>query len=183
MSVDSQSESNQDFTPAGLPSSPEKSRNWLPLVLALAMVLAIVVAGSLLRGRSRPAPIVTPVNAPADAYAPQLTLSNIQMSESSNLAGSKVTYIDGKISNLGNQTVTGVTVQVLFRNAANEVAQNETVPLTLVRMREPYIDTAPVSVMPLKPASSHDFRLIFDTLAPDWAGTTPEIRVLKVQSK
>ena len=51
------------------------------------------------------------------------------MSESSNLAGGKVTYIDGHITNSGSKTVTGISVQVLFRNAANEVAQNETQPL------------------------------------------------------
>ena len=62
------------------------------------------------------------------------------MSESSNLAGGKVTYLDGHITNTGTRTVTGITVQVLFRTFAHEVAQNETQPLKLIRMREPYID-------------------------------------------
>jgi len=55
-------------------------------------------------------------------------------------------------------------VQVLFRTFAHEVAQNETLPLRLIRMREPYIDLEPVSAAPLKPGGEQDFRLIFDAV-------------------
>jgi hypothetical protein len=102
------------------------------------------------------------------------------MSESANLAGGKVTYVDGHIANRGNQTLTGITVQVLFRNSGHEVVQNQTLPMTLIRMREPYIDTEPVSAAPLKPGAEQDFRLIFDAVTGEWAGETPEIRVLHV---
>lgn len=105
------------------------------------------------------------------------------MSESANLAGGKVTYLDGRIANHGNQTVTAVTVQVLFRNGANEVAQNETLPLNLIRMRDPYIDTEAMSAAPLKPGTDHEFRLIFDSVSPDWNGAYPEVRVLKVEAR
>ena len=73
------------------------------------------------------------------------------MSESSNLIGGKVTYLDGRIANQGNRTVTGITVQVLFRDPAHEVAQNETQPLKIIRTRDPYIDVEPLSAAPLKP--------------------------------
>jgi hypothetical protein len=105
------------------------------------------------------------------------------MSESGNLAGGKVTYLDGHIANKGARTVTAVTVQVLFRNYAHEVAQNETQPLKLIRMREPYIDVEPVSAAPLRPGGEQDFRLIFDALSPDWDGVFPEIRILHVETK
>jgi hypothetical protein len=105
------------------------------------------------------------------------------MSESSNLAGGKVTYLDGHIANLGDRTVTEVIVQVLFRNAAHEVAQSERMSLMLVRMREPYIDTVMVSAAPLKPGAQQDFRLNFDAVSPEWDGQAPEIRVLHVQSR
>jgi hypothetical protein len=105
------------------------------------------------------------------------------MSESSNLAGGKVTYLDGQITNNGARTVTGVTVQVLFRSYAHEVAQNETLHLKLIRVRQPYIDVEPLSAAPLKPGDQHDFRLIFDAVSPDWDGALPEIRILRVESK
>lgn len=105
------------------------------------------------------------------------------MSESSNLAGGKVTYVDGHIANKGNKTVTGITVQVLFRDAAQEVTQNETQPLKLIRTRDPYVDLQPVSSAPLQPGDERDFRLIFDAVSPDWDGAYPQIRILRVESK
>uniref|UniRef100_E6QL61 DUF2393 domain-containing protein n=1 Tax=mine drainage metagenome TaxID=410659 RepID=E6QL61_9ZZZZ len=100
------------------------------------------------------------------------------MSESSNLAGGKVTYLDGEVANTGDRTVTGVTVRVEFRNASREVVQNETMALNLIRMREPYIDTEPVSAAPLKAGERRDFRLIFDQVSADWDEAYPEVQVL-----
>lgn len=159
----------------------ERERNWLPLVIAIVLVAGVIAVGLVMSGR-KPAAGVTAIAAGADPYAGSLPLAGLVMSESANLAGGKVTYLDGHVANKGDRTVTGVTVQVLFRNYNHEVAQNETLPLTLVRMREPYVDTEPVSAAPLKPGAEQDFRLIFDSVATDWAGETPEIRVLRVES-
>jgi len=112
-----------------------------------------------------------------------LPISGLAMSESGNLAGGKVTYLDGHIVNTGTKTVTGITVQVLFRDVAKEVAQNETQSMKLIRMREPYIDVEPVSAAPLKPGDGRDFRLIFDGVSPDWDGAYPEIRVVRVETQ
>jgi len=72
---------------------------------------------------------------------------------------------------------------VLFRTVYNEVAQNETMPLKLIRVREPYIDVEPVSAAPLKPGDEREFRLVFDVVSPDWDGAYPEIRILRVETK
>jgi len=126
---------------------------------------------------------VTPISAAPDPYAVSLPITNLVMSESSNLAGGKVTYLDGHVTNSGSKTVSGVLAQVLFRNVASEVAQNETQPLKLIRTREPYVDLEPVSAAPLKPGEGQDFRLIFDAVTPDWNGAYPEIRIVHVDSK
>jgi hypothetical protein len=47
-------------------------------------------------------------------------------------------------------------------------------------MTQPYIDVEPVSAAPIKPGDAADFRLIFDTVTPDWDGSYPEIRILRV---
>jgi hypothetical protein len=160
-----------------------QERNWLPLVVAAVVVLAVAIGLVLYYEHGKSAPTVTPISAALDPYAGNLPISNLHMSESANLAGGKATYLDGSITNTGNRTVTGITVQVLFRDPAHEVAQNETHALSLIRTREPYVDVEPVSAAPLKPGDSADFRLIFDTVAQDWDGAFPEIRIIHVDSK
>jgi hypothetical protein len=167
-----------------LVSPTEKAeRNWLPLVVAAAVVLVVaaVVIFSLEHHKSGAG--VTPISAPLDAYAGSLSITRLAMSESENLSGGKVTYIDGHIANTGSRTVSGITVQVLFRDYVHEVAQNETQPLKFIRMRSPYIDVEPVSAAPLKPGGEQDFRLIFDAVKPDWDGAYPEIRIIRVETK
>ena len=165
------------------PPAQAQERNWLPLAVAAAVVLIAAAVVVLVFEHSKPAPKVTPISAVPDAYAFSLPITALDMSESSNLAGGKVTYLDGHIANTGVRIVTGITVQVLFRDGAHEVAQNETLPLKLIRMREPYVDLEPVSAAPLTPGGVHDFRLIFDAVTPDWDGAYPEVRVIHVETK
>jgi hypothetical protein len=157
-------------------------RNWKPIAIAAAVIVAVVIALVVL-GRGKGTPKAMPVSTPTDAYAANLPISNVAMSESSNLAGGKVTYLDGHIANKGDRTVSGITVQILFRNIAHEVAQNETQQIKLIRTRDPYIDLQPVSVAPLRPGDERDFRLIFDAVTQDWDGAYPDIRIITVQSK
>lgn len=151
------------------------------IAAAIVIVVAVVVVVALQHGRTGSAAV--PVSAIPDAYATSLPITNVQMSESGNLAGGKVTYIDGHIANKGTKTVTGIIVQTLFRNVANEVAQNEVQPMQLVRTREPYEDVEPVSAAPLKPGEERDFRLAFDSVTPDWNGEYPQLRILHVETQ
>ena len=172
--------------PELVPPSPGEGRNWLPFLIAAAVVLLVAAAALVTMQRrasqARAVSAPTPVSTPLDPYAGSLVLDQLAMSEAPYLAGGKLTYLDGHIANNGALTVTAVTVQVLFRNYAHEIAQNETQPLKLIRMREPYIDVQPVSAAPLPPGAQRDFRLIFDTVSPDWDGAYPEIRVLRVET-
>jgi Protein of unknown function (DUF2393) len=155
----------------------------MPLAIAAAAVLIVAAIVVFMLEHGKGATKVTPVGATPDAYAANLPITNVVMSESGNLAGGKVTYIDGHIANTGSKTVTAISVQVLFRNAANEVAQNETQSLKLIRTRDPYVDLEPVSAAPLKPGDGQDFRMIFDAVTPDWNGVYPEIRIVHVDAK
>jgi hypothetical protein len=148
-------------------------------VAGLAVLVVIVVLA--LAGRHKAAAPAT-IQPPAP-YAANLPLSQLAMSESTSLSGGKSTFVDGHIKNTGNQTVAGITVQVVFRNSEAMPPQIETVPLSLVRTREPYVDTQPVSAAPLKPDDERDFRLIFESLPANWNMEMPEIRVIKVDTK
>jgi hypothetical protein len=76
-----------------------------------------------------------------------------------------------------------ITVQVGFHNDVGQFAQRLAVPLNLIRTREPYVDTQPVSAAPIEPGQTRDFRLIFDTVPVDWNQQIPEIRVISVRSR
>ncbi|HEY2038223.1 MAG TPA: DUF2393 family protein [Edaphobacter sp.] len=144
--------------------------------VVLAVVAVLVLAGH------RKAPTVNGVQ-PADPYAVSLPLSGLQMSESTSLSGGKSTFIDGRIRNAGSSTVTGVTIQVLFQNEEQMPPQVETLPLSLIRTREPYVDTQPVSADPLKPGDEKEFRMIFESIPTNWNMQMPEVRVIRVEKK
>jgi hypothetical protein len=140
-------------------------------------VVVLLVALLVFAGRKQPAAAPNTLQ-PADAYAASLPLSQLAMSESANLSGGKLTYLDGHVRNSGDRTITAATLQVVFQNDEQLAPQIDTVPLTLIRMREPYIDTEPVSAEPLKPGDDREFRLIFETVPPNWNTQMPEVRVI-----
>ena len=150
---------------------------WGVAGLAVLVVIGVLVA----LGRHKS--IAPSTVQPPAAYAANLPLSQLAMSESTSLAGGKSTFIDGHIKNTGTQTVSGITVQVIFRNDEAMPPQIDTLPLSLVRTREPYVDTQPVSAAPLKPGDERDFRLIFESIPPNWNTQIPEIRVIQVQAR
>ena len=83
----------------------------------------------------------------------------------------------------GRRTLTAINVQVGFHSDVGQFAQRVALPLSLIRTREPYVDTQPVSAAPIEPGQNRDFRLIFDTVPADWNLQFPEIRVISVHSK
>jgi hypothetical protein len=150
---------------------------WVIAGLAVLVVVAVLA----LMGRNRTA---TPTTVqPLASYAASLPLSQLAMSESTSLSGGKSTFIDGHIQNKGGQTVSGITVQVIFRNDEAMPPQIETLPLSLIRTREPYIDTQSVGSAPLKPGDERDFRLIFESIPANWNMQMPEIRIIQVDAK
>jgi hypothetical protein len=164
------------------PSGDEK-RSWLPWIIAGAAVVVVLGALIALTRHQPTQDLGGAALAPADPYAANLSVSGLQMSEAGNFVGGKVTYLDGKIANKGSQTLTGITVQVGFQAFTGELAQKETLPMSLIRAREPYIDTEPVSAAPIRPGEEREFRLIFDHVNPEWNQAYPEVRIIHVQTK
>lgn len=166
------------------PEPPSREpRSLLPWAIA-GTVVGLALAVLLITGR-RPAPS-NPGGAglaPPDPYAKYLAISNIRMSESSTIIGAKQTYIDGDITNNGSETVTGITVQVAWHDYTNQIGQKNTMPLMLIRTREPSIDIEPVSAAPIGPGQTREFHLIFDNVTDQWNQQYPEIRVIAVEEK
>jgi hypothetical protein len=159
-------------------------RGGLPVAVwgAAALIVIVALGAVAIAGRHKP---VAPLNTiqPVDAYAASLPLSQLAMSESESLSGGKLTYLDGHLQNAGQRTVTGVTVQVVFGNDEGLAPQVDTVPLTLIRTREPYIDTEEVSADALKPGDERDFRLTFETIPANWNTQMPEVRIIRTNTR
>ena len=168
--------------PSGMFSEAKPERAFpLGAVLIASVAVLVLVGFFVAMGRRHSVPTNTVL--PLAAYAPSLAMSGIQMSESTSLSGGKSTYVDGHVANQGTATVTGVTVQVLFRNDEAMPPQVFTLPLTLIRTRQPYVDTEPVSAEPLAPGADREFRLIFESIGANWNQQLPEIHVISVQTR
>jgi hypothetical protein len=169
--------------PAIFGTKPVERGGFPAAVWGVAALIVIVVAAVLVySGRKKPAPAPSTLQ-PADAYAARLPLSQFAMSEAENLSGGKLTYLDGHVQNTGDQTITGITVQVVFANDEAMAPQIETVPLMLIRTKDPYIDTQAVSANPLKPGDDREFRLTFESVAENWNQQMPEVRIIQTQIK
>lgn len=147
------------------------------LLAAAAAVLAVVAIVAI--ATLRRAPGNTGAELPLDAYAAQLPIGGISLSEATNGGGGRVTYVDGKVQNSGTQTLTAATVQVTFNTNGGSAPQREAVPLTLIRTRQPYVDIEPVSAEPIRPGESREFRLIFETVPAHWnTEQLPDVRLV-----
>ncbi len=184
---DPSQERSQDFgSDLGFLSSQQTSEktSWMPWIVAAAVVVVGLGILVLVGGHgSQNSQSGGAGMAPADPYAASLPISGLQMSEATSFSGAKVTYIDGQIANKGNRTLTAITVQVGFHSDLGQYALRVALPLSLIRTRQPYVDTEPVSAAPIEPGQTRDFRLIFDTVPADWDVQYPEIRVISVRSR
>ncbi len=165
-------------------SDPAPTHGPSKRLVLLACVAVAIVLGSLAAihlHKDGPAPVRSV--APLDAYASSLAFENITLSEAGHGTGSKSIYVDGQVKNNGSKTLTVLTVQAIFHGADGSNAALETLPLALVRSREPYVDLQPISAAPIAPGASADFRLIFEGLPETWDQQPPQIRAVHAVTK
>lgn len=161
------------------PQVEEEGRRWLPLVIAAA-VIAAVVAAILIFGR----PAEQPAGPAIDPYAENLRISDLSLSAATNFVGASVNYLEGKITNVGGKTVSGATVEVIFRNSLGEIVQKERMQLTLYHTGIQGIpDVAPLSAAPLTPNQTRSFRLTFEHISADWNQGFPELRFVRIKTQ
>jgi hypothetical protein len=143
-----------------------------PMIVGAVLVL-LALGGLILAGRNAR----STAQRAADPYVKNLQLSDFKLSQAENFVGGNVTYLEGKVNNAGNKTVTGAQVRVVFKNSLDEVTQAENLALMVITSRQPYIDTADLRSQPLKPGDTRDFRLTFEHVTADWNGAMPEVQV------
>jgi hypothetical protein len=154
---------------------PDTSRRIIFVAISAVVGLAVIVAIVL---RETPRPATGP-----PAYVAKLKISDLKMSQAQNFVGASVTYIDGKLTNAGDKTVTHVVVHVTFKDSYGQVAQIEDVPIRLLQTNGPYPDTVDLAVSPLAPGQSKPFRLIFEHVSEQWGQGYPELQIADVGLK
>ena len=159
------------------PVTEEPKSNLLPILAGVALVVVVVgIAAFLLRTDSK-------IANPPHPYAANLKLSDMKMSAAENFIGSTVTYLDGKVTNTGDKTVSHAVVHVNFKDSLGQVAQAEDVPLHVLQTTGPYADAVDLSIFPLAPGQSRQFRLTFEHVTADWNHEYPELKVTDVSVK
>ena len=166
----------------GGPSQPtlganERETNWRAIGIAVAVVAVIVAILLLISRTDEKAPSGPP------PYAANLKFSDLKMSAAENFVGATVSYVDGNVSNVGNQTVTHAVVEVNFKDSLGQLAQRETVPLRVLRTTGPYPEAVDLGMSPLAPGQSKPFRLTFEGISEQWNHEYPELKVLDVAVK
>jgi hypothetical protein len=162
--------------PFSLAQAPER-RNWTPLLIGLAVVVA-AVGGLILLARSGggqgPAP---------DPYAQKLQVSAMLVSQARNFVGATVTYLDLHITNAGERTVSGGQAELIFRNRLDQVVQKETVPIRVLQPNQlgGYPDMLDLSMAPLGPGQTRNVRFVLDHVSSDWNHTFPGLRFINLK--
>ena len=161
------------------PHVEPEGRRWLPMAIG-AGIIVVAVAAIWIFGRPAKQPAATAI----DPYAEYLLISELKLSAATNFVGVSVSYLDGKITNAGSKTVTGVTVETVFRNSLGQIVQRETLPLMLYHTGlAGFPDVAPLSAAPLTPNQTRDFRLTFEHISADWDQGYPQLRFVRIQTQ
>ena len=163
-----------------LPLQTEKSETpWAPIGIGAAIMVIAVVA---LVVFSRPKPGSQGGVVP---YAAKLAISDLKMSAAENFVGGTVSYLEGKITNNGDQPVLGASLEVTFRNSLGEVVQKETMPVRALQSHS--VTGTPemfdLRTAPLQPGKTIDFRLTFEHISDDWNHEYPQLKFVSVATK
>lgn len=159
------------------PGSEQRDTNWAAIAIGVGAVVVIVGAIAFF-SRSQPGGATAP-----HPYSANLKISDVKMSAAENFVGASVTYIDGKISNTGDKTVTHAVIRVIFKNSMGQIVGDESVPVHVLQTSGPYPDTVDLGAAPLGPGQSKPFRLTLEHISSDWNQQLPDLQVTDVTVK
>jgi hypothetical protein len=155
----------------------ERETNWRAIGIAVGVVVAIVAILFLISRTEQKSP------ANPHPYSVNVKFSDLKMSAAENFVGATVSYVDGTVTNAGNQTVTHAVVEVTFKDSMGQLAQRETTPLRVLQTTGPYPEAVDLNVSPLAAGQSKPFRLIFESISEQWNHEYPELKVTDVTVK
>ena len=159
------------------PATRTEESNLRPVLIGVFLV-AVVVTMLVLFFRSQQKP-----PAPPPPYAANLKFSDLKASAAQNFVGATVSYLDGTVTNTGDQTVIHAVVQVTFKDDMGQTAQREQTPLRVLRTAGPYDEAVDLNLSPLAPGQSKPFRLTFESISMQWNHAYPEMQITDVRTR
>ncbi|MGA2963228.1 MAG: hypothetical protein ABSD96_16230, partial [Candidatus Korobacteraceae bacterium] len=158
------------------PFQTRQERNWTPILIGIGIVIVVLAAIVIFSRQGRKSP-----SAP-DPYAQKLQISGMQISRANNFVGATVTYLDCRVANTGDKTVTGARAELTFRNTLNEVVQKEVVPIRVLHTNKlgGYEDAVDLSLAPLSPGQTQAIRLVLEHVSNDWNRSFPDLRFVNL---
>jgi len=163
--------------PNANPTAEAAESNLRPILIGIVIVgIVIGILVLILRSEQKP-----PAEPPA--YAANLKFSDLKTSAAENFVGATVSYLDGTVTNTGNQTVIHAVVEVTFRDDMGQIAQREELPIRVLRTGGPYDEAVDLNISPLVPGQSKPFRLTFENISAQWNHAYPDLKVTQVATK
>ncbi len=163
--------------PTATPTKGPDESSLRPVLIGLVIVAVVVGILVLIFRAERKPPAEPP------AYAAKLQFSDLKTSAAENFVGATVSYLDGTITNTGNQTVTHAVVEVTFKDDIGQTAQREEQPIHVLRTGGPYDEAVDLRISPLDPGQSEPFRLTFESISAQWNHAYPDLKVTQVAVK
>ncbi len=165
------------FQPTVNPTTEKETSVARPIVIGIVLLGIVVAILAVILRSERPKPAVPP------AYAANLKFSDLKTSAAQNFVGATVSYIDGKVSNTGDKTVTHAVVQITFKDDMGQTAQREEVPIKVLRIGGPYDEAVDLNASPLTAGQTQPFRLTFENISAQWNHAYPDLQLTQVNTK
>ncbi len=159
------------------PTTEGKESSLRPILIGIVIVGIVVgILALIFRGEQKKP-------APPPAYAANLKFSDLKTSAAQNFVGATVSYLDGSITNTGDQTVIHAVAQVTFKDDLGQTAQREELPIRVLRTGGPYDEAVDLNLSPLAPGQSKTFRLTFENISAQWNHAYPDLQITQVTVK
>jgi len=140
----------------------------LPVVLFLALAIALGAGFWYLEKAGAPPPKGPVLTAEAKAYTRQLSLSDVSMKATENAIHQQVVEIEGNIRNNGDRHLRSVLLSCIFYDAYGQVVLKERVEIVRARTGG------------IKPGETKTFRLPFDNLPGSWNQAMPQLVIAEI---
>lgn len=160
----------------------KKDRLAWPLVALLAGMAMLIVIFAIAPWSPKQAAPAPRAEAPDQPSAGQLQLSDLQMSVSPPQADRVSVKLVGRMQNVGQDTVSGATLEATFLDGSGQVALQQAQPVERVKLEGQAEKDVALKEQPLKTNDRAAFEVEFTGVPANWNKQLPQLRIVDVTS-